>query len=147
MLQNSISNQSIYSNQNLIGWFNRIALALVFIWFGFLKITHTSPATELVRHLHKVMLAQYIPFTYFLTFLGYMECIIGVLWLVPRFTKTVGILFFLQMSTAFLPLIYLPDETWQQSFVLTLEGQYIIKNVVLLASAATIFLLACSKPK
>jgi uncharacterized membrane protein YkgB len=44
----------------------------------------------------------------------------------------------------FLPLILLPNMTWTGPFVPTLEGQYIIKNVVLLALALTI--VAGTKP-
>jgi len=146
MLENSIDNQTGNSSYQTIEkqlfhsivWFNRLSLAVVFIWFGFLKIIHASPAEALVKHLHEVTLVKFIPVNTFLVLLGCIECMIGLLWLLPRFTKAAIILFALQMFTTFLPLFYLPGDTWQHSFVLTLEGQYIIKNLVLLASAATI---------
>jgi uncharacterized membrane protein YkgB len=130
-----------------IVWFNRLALAVVFIWFGFLKIIHASPAEPLVKHLHEVTLVKFIPVNTFIVLLGCIECMIGLLWLLPGFTKAAIILFVLQMFTTFLPLFYLPLDTWQHSFVLTLEGQYIVKNIVLLASAATIVFVYIQEKK
>ena len=126
---------------------NRLALAVVFIWFGILKIILASPAEPLVKHLHEVTLVKFIPVNTFVVLLGCIECVIGLLWLIPRFTKAAIVLFALQMFTTFLPLFYLPRDTWQHSFVLTLEGQYIVKNLVLLASAATIVFVYIQEKK
>ncbi|MBI1344426.1 MAG: hypothetical protein GC171_16005 [Terrimonas sp.] len=122
----------------LIIWFNRIALATVFCWFGFLKVIRYSPAEELVAHLHRVTLVHVIPIEQFLLMLGLFECLVGVLWLIPKATRLAFCLFMLQMITTFFPLIFLKGETWQNSFALTLTGQYIIKNFVLVASALTV---------
>lgn len=61
------------------------------------------------------------------------------MWLIPKLTKVAFIIFAIQMFTTFLPLLFLPKDTWQNTMVLTLTGQYIIKNVVLIASALTIY--------
>ncbi|GGD41112.1 hypothetical protein GCM10011514_01490 [Emticicia aquatilis] len=132
---------SISSN---IIWWNRVALFVVFFWFGFLKIIHISPAEGLVTNLHQATIASLMPIEHFLVFLGVVECVIGVLWLIPSLTKVAFGVFILQMFTTFLPLLFLPKDTWQNTLVLTLTGQYIIKNVVLIASALTI-LRATSK--
>ncbi len=155
MIENSINNKAINVPYKIIEkqllhfivWFNRLALAVVFIWFGFLKIIHASPAEPLVKHLHEVTLVKFIPVNTFVVLLGCIECVIGLLWLIPRFTKATIVLFALQMFTTFLPLFYLPRDTWQHSFVLTLEGQYIVKNLVLLASAATIVFVYMQEKK
>ena len=47
--------------------------------------------------------------------------------------------FFSQMATTFLPLFIMPDQTWSHFLVLSLSGQYILKNIVLVACALTIF--------
>ena len=130
--------QAAYNALAYILWANRIALAIVFIWFGFLKLIHASPAEPLVIRLHDVTVAKYIPMQTFLMLLGGVECIIGILWLMPRYTKAAFWLFVPQMITTFMPLILLPKDTWQASFCLTLTGQYIIKNLVLVASAITV---------
>ncbi len=120
-------------------WLNRVALFVVFFWFGLLKIVGLSPAKDIVTHLHHQTIEPFISASYFIPLLGFAECLIGVLWLVPKLTKLTFVIFCLQMFTTFLPLILLPSETWQTDFALTLAGQYIIKNVVLIASAYTVF--------
>lgn len=124
---------------NNIIWANRIALFIVFFWFGFLKIIHISPAEQLVTNLYNATIHSIMPIDKFLVSLGVVECLIGILWLIPRLTKVAFWIFMAQMFTTFLPLLFLPKDTWQNMMVLTLMGQYIVKNVVLIASALTIY--------
>lgn len=115
----------------------RFGLFVVFFWFGALKVVGLSPASRLVRDLFEAT----VPFVSFPTFIvsfGVLECLIGVLFLVRRAERVVIPLLFLHMGTTFMPLFVLPGETWQQFLVPTLEGQYIIKNVALLAAAVGI---------
>jgi uncharacterized membrane protein YkgB len=130
--------KSGFFSQPMIIKINRFSLFIVFFWFGILKVFSLSPAEALVSHLHEVTISSLISKEFFVILLGYIECLIGVLWLMPRFTKPAFILFTAQMFTTFLPMIFLPKDTWQNDFVLTLTGQYIIKNLVLIASALTI---------
>jgi uncharacterized membrane protein YkgB len=120
-------------------WINRISLFLIYFWFGFLKIVSLSPAENLVTHLHRITLSSVISINKFLVILGVAECLIGIMWLIPSLTRYTFIIFMLQMFTAFLPLILLPGDTWNNIFVLSLSGQYILKNIVLIACAFTIF--------
>ncbi|HEX3024087.1 MAG TPA: hypothetical protein VHP12_02655 [Chitinophagaceae bacterium] len=119
-------------------WINRIALSVCFLWFGFLKIIHLSPAEPLVISLYSVTIVSHIPLQIFIPAFGIFECLIGLCWLIPKFTYLASALFAMQMFTTFLPLFYLPQAVWQQNWVPTLTGQYIIKNIVFLASATTI---------
>jgi len=120
-------------------WGNRIALFVVFFWFGFLKVIGASPAEAIVTELHHKTIGALVSIDVFLPMLGYIECLIGVLWLFPKATKIAFALFGLQMITTFFPLILMPEETWKATMALSLSGQYIIKNVVLVASAYTVF--------
>jgi uncharacterized membrane protein YkgB len=43
------------------------------------------------------------------------------------------------MITTLLPLIFLPEASWSGFLVPTLTGQYIIKNIVIVALAAAMF--------
>ncbi|MBK7736150.1 MAG: hypothetical protein IPI45_00070 [Saprospiraceae bacterium] len=124
--------------QNLVLLVNRLSLFVVFFWFGLLKVLGLSPAEALVTHLHNETIGNLLSASNFCLILGIVECTIGVLWLFPKLTKFAFFLFSAQMCTTFLPLFYLPGDTWQNGFALTLTGQYIIKNVVLVASAMTI---------
>ncbi len=115
----------------------RIGLFIVFFWFGFLKVIGLSPAGGVVQRLFE----NTIPFMEFSTFLvlfGIFECLIGVLFLIKGMERVVIPLLLIHMITTFGPLIFLPEETWQKFMVPTLEGQYIIKNVVLIAAAVGI---------
>jgi len=118
--------------------FAHVALFIVFVWFGSLKLFGFSPANPLVS----ALLAQTLPFITFPVFsliLGIYEVIIGILFIVPRMEKVAITLLIPHMLVTILPLILLPDMTWQSFLVPTLEGQYIIKNVVIIALAATVF--------
>ncbi|MEZ4103008.1 MAG: hypothetical protein R3B55_00295 [Candidatus Paceibacterota bacterium] len=115
----------------------RIGLFIVFFWFGFLKVIGLSPASGVVQNLFE----STIPFMHFSTFLvlfGIFECIIGILFLIKGAERVVIPLLLIHMFTTFGPLVFLPEETWQKFMVPTLEGQYIIKNFVLIAAAVGI---------
>lgn len=112
----------------------RIALFIVFFWFGILKVLGMSPAGALVYQLYE----QTIPFLAFDQFyfaFAAFECLIGILFLIPRQERIVLPLLLVHMVTTFLPLIFLPSGTWQSFLVPTMEGQYIIKNLVIIAAA------------
>lgn len=112
----------------------RFGFFVVFFWFGLLKVIGLSPASGVVQRLFE----NTIPFMEFSTFLilfGLFECLIGVLFLIKGAERVVMPLLLIHMITTFGPLIYLPTETWQKFLVPTLEGQYIIKNIVFVAAA------------
>lgn len=112
----------------------RFALFVVFFWFGALKLVGTSPANPLVSNL----LERTLPFMTFDTFIiifAIYEMIIGVAFLIPRWSRFAIALLALHMVTTFMPLVLLPSVTWQGFLTPTLEGQYIIKNLVIIALA------------
>lgn len=112
----------------------RISLFVVFFWFGLLKVIGLSPAGALVQSLEQQML-PFIPFGIFYISFGILECAIGIMLIVKGLERIVIPFLFLHMLTTFLPLFLLPQETWQAFLVPTLEGQYIIKNLCLIAVA------------
>ena len=122
-------------------WLNRAMIAVVYIWFGFLKVIGTSPAEGLVTKLFNLTLEPMMGIQTFLLILGIGECLIGFVWLSPRLTKLAFGLMIVHMFTTFMPILILPNETWQSFFTLTLTGQYIIKNVVLLSAAWFVYVL------
>lgn len=112
----------------------RISLAIVFIWFGMLKVLGLSPASGLVHDLFSATI-PWMSFTTFYFLFAWFEVIIGVLFLFPRATRVVIPLLLIHMITTFMPLIFLPGESWSGFMVLTLPGQYIVKNLVIIAVA------------
>lgn len=115
----------------------RFGLFVVFFWFGLLKVIGLSPAGELVRALYEQTMT-FMSFDLFYLSFALLECLIGVLFLIPGAERIVVPLLLLHMGATFLPLFMLPDVTWQRALVPTLEGQYIIKNLVIVAAAISI---------
>ena len=75
----------------------------------------------------------------FVPILGCWEVAIGVGLLFRPLLRVALLLLFLQMPGTVLPLILLPDVCFTQfPFGLTLEGQYIIKNLILISAAIVV---------
>ncbi len=117
--------------------FARFALFVVFFWFGALKVIGESPANPLVSSLLSQTM-PYITFDTFVIIFGIFEMIIGLSFLFPKMVRISIALLAFHMITTMLPLILLPQTTWRSVFVPTLEGQYIIKNLVIVATALAI---------
>lgn len=113
---------------------SRISLFAVFFWFGILKILGVSPAGPLVQELYAHTIS-FIPFATFYVFFGLYEMLIGIAFLVPGLERFAIALLVPHMITTILPLILLQSTTWSGFLVPTLEGQYIIKNLIIIALA------------
>ena len=112
----------------------RLALFVVFFWFGIIKVIGLSPAGPLAVMLTaRTVGAEYFPALFFA--LSIFECLIGVLFLFPKATRVVIPLLFVHIILVCSPLVLVPDMTWSGFMVPTLEGQYIIKNAVIVALA------------
>ena len=111
--------------------FLRIGLGIIFFWFGILKFfPGVSPAEELVRNT-----IYFIDPDIFIPVLAAWETLIGIGLITGKLMRLTLLLLFLQMPGTALPLILLPEVVWNIfPFGLTLEGQYIIKNLVLIGA-------------
>ena len=112
----------------------RAALFIIYFWFGALKVLGLSPANPLVQQLLSKTLPQ-MSFGTFIMLFGLLEALICILFLfrnewISRITIAI---MWLHMALTILPLFLLPQIAWYKPFVPTLEGQYIIKNVALIA--------------
>jgi uncharacterized membrane protein YkgB len=115
----------------------RIALFVIYFWFGIIKVLGLSPATSLVYALHQQTIS-FIPFHSFFLAFALLECLIGILFLIKGAERIVIPLLLFHMITTMLPLFFLPHMVWTAWFVPTLEGQYIIKNLALIAAGIAI---------
>jgi len=113
----------------------RIALAIVFIWFGALKISGRSPVEDLVKDT-----IYFLPEDAFFVVLGVWEIIIGVGLLIPVALRLTLLLFWLQMAGTFLTLIVLPGRSFQDDspLLLSVTGEFVVKNLVLIAAGLVI---------
>ncbi|MGB5529376.1 MAG: DoxX family protein [Ignavibacteriaceae bacterium] len=129
-------------DQKITGWMAnygllilRISLGIVFFWFGMLKFFKgLSPAEELVRNT-----VYFIDPDIFIPILAAWESLIGLGLITGKFLRITILLLFLQMPGTALPLIILPATVWTVfPYGLTLEGQYIVKNLVLIGAGLVI---------
>ncbi|HET9752420.1 MAG TPA: hypothetical protein VFP52_05645, partial [Myxococcales bacterium] len=104
-------------------------------WFGAIKLIDASPANPLVRALLERSL-PFVRFESFIVFLGLYEIAIGVLFAIPRLERFAVALIIPHLVMTSGPLLLLPAVAWQGFLLPTMEGQYIIKNVLILATAA-----------
>ncbi|MEO0528727.1 MAG: hypothetical protein AAFZ89_15955 [Bacteroidota bacterium] len=113
----------------------RISFGIIFFWFGILKPFGLSAAEALLK-----ATVAWLPFgspESWLIVIGWWEVVIGITFLFKRTTRVAIGLLFLQMAGTFMPLVFLPEITFQHGNYLlpTLEGQYIIKNLLIISSA------------
>lgn len=107
------------------------AIGVVFVWFGALKVIGISPAAELV-----VKTVYFVPPEVFVPVLGVWEVLIGLFFLYRPLIRLGILLLFLQLPGTFLPIVLLPDVVFTTfPYGLTLEGQYIVKNLVIIGAA------------
>ncbi|MGF2687684.1 hypothetical protein ACQUWM_14365 [Marinobacter sp. DUT-3] len=114
--------------------FLRYSIAAVFIWLGALKPLGISPVNDLITNT-----VFWLPSSIFIPFLGYWEVLIGVCLIFRPLLRVALSLLFLQLFGTVLPLFLVPEVCFTQfPYGLTLEGQYIMKNFVLLSAAIVV---------
>jgi uncharacterized membrane protein YphA (DoxX/SURF4 family) len=115
----------------------RLALGVVFFWFGVLKFfPGASPAEELAGRTIETLTFGVIPEDVALKILAVWEVAIGIGLFAGRWMRAVLLLLFVQMLGTITPLFLFPSETFTVfPFAPTLEGQYIVKNIVIVAAA------------
>lgn len=118
----------------------RLALGIVFLWFGALKfIPGWSPAEDLATRTIERLSFGAMPRPMALLLLATWEVLIGLGLLSGRFLRVTLFLLGVQMLGTLTPLVLFPGETFRVvPFAPTLEGQYIIKNLVLIAAALVV---------
>lgn len=114
----------------------RMSVGVIFLWFGVLKFFPSlSPAEDLAARTIETLTFGIMKENLSLPILALWECLIGVGLLTGKYMRATLILLFAQMSGTILPLFFFPDETFSKfPYAATLEGQYIIKNMVLISA-------------
>lgn len=123
----------------------RISLGVIFFWFGMLKFfPGVSPAQDLAARTITQLTFGLLTPSVAVTILALWECLIGMGFILGKFQKATLLLLFLQMIGTFTPVFLFPNEVFTAiPFAPTLEGQYIIKNIVIVSAGfvlgATVF--------
>jgi len=108
----------------------RYFLALIFIWFGYLKIVGNSPAHDIIT----ITVFWFEPDN-FIPILGVWEVLIGLLLCFKKTIRLAILLLIFQIPGTFLPLIIHPEMAFKEfPFQLSMEGQYIIKNLLIIGA-------------
>ena len=135
--------QFIHFAKRNYAWIARASLFVIYFYFGFLKIIGASPASDLaIGFATKMGMGEYA-YELFLA-LAYVECLIGLMILVPKLTRIALFIMFGHMLLVCAPIVLYPEAIWHAPFVPNLEGQYIIKNAALVA--LVLGLIATTKP-
>ena len=113
----------------------RVSVSVVFIWFGALKVFDVTPVSDLVGST-----VYWVDPEWFVPALGVVEVAVGIGLLMRRALRTVLALFAAQMLGTFLVLIVLPEVSFQDGnlFKLTVEGEFVVKNLVLLSAGLVV---------
>ena len=118
----------------------RISLGIIFFWFGMLKFFDgLSPAEALATQTIDILTFGLIGPTTVRYGLAIWEVLIGVGLIFNIFLRETLLLMFLQMMGTLTPIFLLPETVFTHfPYGLTLEGQYIFKNLVVISSGIVI---------
>ncbi len=113
----------------------RIALGVVFLWFGLLKVFGVSPVEYLIKATY-----SFLPLQPFITFLGVWEVLVGLGLIFGVALRLTLALLWLQMAGTFVSLVLSPTMFFSHGnlFLLTTEGEFVIKNLVLITAGLVI---------
>lgn len=113
----------------------RISLGVVFVWFGLLKVLDVSPVSDLVAHT-----VYWLDRDLVVPALGVLEVTVGTLLILGRLLRVTLLLFALQMLGTALVFVVLPEVAFRDGnpLLLTVEGEFVVKNLVLLAAGMVV---------
>lgn len=116
-------------------WLLRVGLGIVFLWFGLLKIFNASPVTHVIEKTYTFT----IDYPEFIVLLGICEVLIGLGLLTKIYLKVTLILLWLQIAGILMSIFLHPPLFFNGNpFFLTLEGEFVVKNLVILAASIVI---------
>jgi uncharacterized membrane protein YkgB len=115
----------------------RYSIGILFIWFGMLKFfPGVSPAEGLATDTIRILSFGLLQKTVSLKMLALLEVGLGVMLMFTREYRVTFWLLLFHMACTLTPLFVLTDATFKVvPFQLTIEGQYIIKNFVIICAA------------
>ena len=113
----------------------RYSLAVVFIWFGALKVFGASPVVDLVDSM-----VYWADPSWFVPALGVVEVLIGLGLAFGVGLRLVLAALIVQLAGTFLVFFLLPEVAFQgrNPLALTVEGEFVVKNLVLIAAAMAV---------
>ncbi len=110
----------------------RISIAVLFVWFGLLKVTGTSPVASLVA-----AAVPWVDQAFLVPALGWFEVGLGVVLLSGRLPRLTLVVVAVHLAGTFLLFVQAPAlvMTGGNPLLLTTNGEFVVKNVVLICAA------------
>jgi putative oxidoreductase len=123
-----------FVQRNSIVWL-RAALALVFFWFGALKLFDVSPVADLVART-----LPFLPAEVAVRSIGALEVLIALGLVTGWAIRVTMLVFFAQMAGTFLILVLEPGLSFQHGnpLLLTTMGEFVVKNLVLITAGLVV---------
>jgi putative oxidoreductase len=109
----------------------RFSLGLVYVWFGALKVANVTPVGALVAGT-----VPWVDPAWFVPALGAVEVLVGFALIAGRRLTVVSVVLVAHLTGTFLVLVMQPQVAFQHGnpLLLTTEGEFVMKNVVLIAA-------------
>ena len=124
----------VVTPERLLGW----SLGIVYLWFGALKLANLSPVLELIRR-SSPLLAK----APFYNLLAISELVLGAMLLAGVWKRWTAAAAVMHLIGTFSVVFSSPQTAFRPGFpILTMEGEFVVKNLVLVAAAGTLWLLA-----
>jgi uncharacterized membrane protein YkgB len=119
----------------------RISVGIVFFWFGVLKFfPRLSPAEDLAARTIAALSFGLVKPAVSVPLIATWECLIGLSLITGQYVRIALVTMFAHMCGTITPLFLFPHETWTRvPYAATLEGQYILKNMVLVSAALVVY--------
>lgn len=112
----------------------RIALGVVFVWFGALKVSGDTPVGDLVAGV-----VPWLPAELFVTGLGAFEVVLGIAIIAGyRLTWAIGVMV-AHLGGTFLVFVTQPEVAYTSNpLMVTMEGEFVAKNLVLITAGLVV---------
>ena len=115
----------------------RVSIGVIFVWFGFLKVFGHNPVSDLVEY----SMMPFLGAGNGLLFLGILEVMIGILLLVNKYLVFTYSIVLLHLAGTFSTFIFGWHVVFEPYFpVLSLGGEFVVKNVTLIVSALVVLI-------
>ncbi|TSC89286.1 MAG: hypothetical protein G01um10143_667 [Parcubacteria group bacterium Gr01-1014_3] len=113
----------------------RVCLGIVFLWFGLLKVFGVSPVVGLIQETY-----YFFPTKEFILILGIWEAAVGLGLIFNIALRATLALLWLQMAGTLFTFILKPAMFFSgyNPLLLTVEGEFVIKNLVLISAGLVI---------
>jgi putative oxidoreductase len=125
------------AGERLSGQLLRWSLGVIFLWFGALKfVPNASPVMAMVRDTYPLFATPILFYA-----LAIFEVVIGVMLLTGRWVRWAAVALIPHLAGTFGVLLFAPQLAFTPRFpLLSMDGEFVIKNLVLLAAVAVIWL-------